>query len=150
MIPNRSRARSSRTGGLVEDRDAEHPAQTAEHLGAVLLVEVRQHLGVRRAAEDVTARLEVQAELVVVEDLAVEDRPDRPVLVRHRLVARRREVDDPQPRVQEKGILEPARRRAVGPAMADRAQDLVDAPVVDVDGAERAGDTAHQAGSQRE
>ena len=52
------------------------------------------------AAEPVTP-LELLPQLAEVVDLAVEDEPERAVLVRHRLVGRLRQVDDRQPPVPE-------------------------------------------------
>ncbi len=68
-----------------------------------------------RRAVAVAARLQPRPQRGVVVDLAVEDDPDRAVLVRHRLVAARH-VDDGQPAVGE-----PHRRRpGTGPRRRDR------------------------------
>src|SRR5664280_2000374 len=60
---------------------------------SVLLVEVRDHLGVAVAREAVTLGRELRPQLAVVVDLAVLRDPDATVLVRQRLVARL-QVDD--------------------------------------------------------
>jgi hypothetical protein len=48
----------------------------------------------------VAGALEVGAQFEVVEDLAIEDGPDRAVFIRDRLIARR-QIDDAEPRVRE-------------------------------------------------
>src|SRR5664280_119341 len=60
---------------------------------SVLLVEVRDHLGVAVAREAVTLGRELRPQLAVVVDLAVLRDPDAAVLVRQRLVARL-QIDD--------------------------------------------------------
>ena len=71
---------------LIPDRDAEHPAQLLCEHRPVLLVEVRQDLGVAAAREAVPAAPQVLTDRGVVVELAVLDRPDRAVLVREGLV----------------------------------------------------------------
>ena len=82
---------------LVPEREREHPVELAHEVRAVLLVEVDEHLGV--GARDGTGgpapRVRSRSARVVV-DLAVEDDPDRAVLVGLRLGAGV-EVDDAQP-----------------------------------------------------
>ena len=105
-------------------------------------------VGVVRA-EDVTEADELGAQLGVVVDLAVEDEPERAVLVRHRLHRRRREVDDREPAIPEPDASvrgEPG-RGAVGPAVDHRLAHAGDELAVDrgcgrVE-AEDAGDAAH-------
>src|SRR5690242_8045397 len=58
-----------------------------------LLVTVHQDLGIAAGLETMTLRLELDTQGGAVVDLAVEDGPDRPVLVAHRLVAGM-QVDD--------------------------------------------------------
>ena len=58
------------------------------------------HLGVAVRAEAVPARLELGADVGEVVDLAVEDDPDRAVLVGERLIAGR-EIDDAQAAMPE-------------------------------------------------
>ena len=72
-------------------------------------------------AEDVAApRRAAGPELPVVVDLAVEDDPDRSVLVRHRLLAVL-EIDDAQPPHAEADALAEIDALVVGPAMHHRA-----------------------------
>ena len=61
-----------------------------------VLVEVNDHLGVGLRREPMTLPLELDAQLAVVVDLAVEHEPNRAVLVRDRLVSRL-EIDDREP-----------------------------------------------------
>jgi hypothetical protein len=94
----------------------------------VLLVEMEVHLRVAARLEDVAAALELATQLGIVVDLAVLDDDARSVLVLDRLVAAR-EVDDRQaPRAERDGAVG-VRAAAVGTAMHERAQHLVDAPV---------------------
>jgi hypothetical protein len=86
----------------VPDPDREHAVDALEHRGAPLLVAVDDHLGVGVVGlEDVAAGEQLLAQRQVVVDLAVEDDLDAAVLVRHRLVRRRREVDDREPPERE-------------------------------------------------
>ena len=66
---------------LVPDREREHAAQHRGRLVAVLLPEMGDDLDVGVAAEAVTARLEILAQLDVVVDLAVDGDDDGAVLV---------------------------------------------------------------------
>ena len=78
---------------VIDDADYEHPAQPQEHRLAQLLVEVRQHFGVRHGPQPMAAFDQLLSELEVVEDLAVEEALDASVLVRERLIPGR-EIDD--------------------------------------------------------
>ena len=80
----------------VPEREGEHAAQPLDAARPELLVEVHDDLGVGRRREAVAARHELAPQLAVVVDLAVEDDPDRAVLVGDRLLAGL-EVDDGQP-----------------------------------------------------
>ena len=82
---------------LIPDREAEHPIQPLDALGSVLLVEMHDRLGIRLRPEGVAARQQVRAQAEVVVNLPVEGDVNRAVLVRHRLVGHRAEVDDLQP-----------------------------------------------------
>jgi hypothetical protein len=81
---------------LVQDREGEHPVERVHQVRAKVLVQMDQDLGVAAAGEPVTAAAQALLEDGVVVDLAVEDRPDRGVLVRHRLMAAF-DVDDAEP-----------------------------------------------------
>ena len=86
-----------RAPARVPDADPEHPVQALDDPRAPLLVAVDDHLGVGVVgAEAVPLLDELPAQREVVVDLAVEDDLDRSVLVRHRLVGCRRQVDDRQ------------------------------------------------------
>ncbi len=126
MIPNRSRASTSRSRRAVPERDGEHPAQPLEAGGAELLVEVRDHLDVAVPPEAVPARLELGAQLDVVVDLPVADADDLAGLVGDRLVAGL-EVDDREPPHRERdraGREAPLAVRAAVPHQLDRVERL--------------------------
>jgi hypothetical protein len=72
--------------------------------------------------------LELAPQRLVVVDLAVLDDPDRPVLVGHRLVPGRREVDDRQASVAETHSVlgEDQCARVVGPSVDERTAHRTD------------------------
>ena len=74
-----------------------------EQPGTFVLVEVDQDLGVAGRPEVMPAGFEAAAEGGEVVNFAVEDGPDRPVLVRERLVAAG-EVDDRQATEPQRGV----------------------------------------------
>ena len=76
---------------MIPDGDPEHPAELLRKPRPVLLVEVRNDL--RIAVREKRVALEAASHVAVVVQLAVLDRDDRPVLVRHGLMAAR-DVDD--------------------------------------------------------
>ena len=79
----------------IENGKGEHAVQGVDHLRAAFLVQVQQHFRVGARAELVTlAQIGVQFAKIV--DLAIEDHPTRAVLVAHRLMAGRRQIDDRQ------------------------------------------------------
>ncbi len=94
----------------VPDGEGEHPHQGVDARGTVAGVEVEQHLGVAVGAERTR---QPGAQLAVVVDLAVEDQRQRPQ--RHRLVARRRQIEDRQPGVPELSARRAPGRLAIGP-----------------------------------
>src|SRR5438067_5231467 len=71
----------------VPERERKHAAEPVDALVAPLLVRVDDRFGVRAGLVAMTARFEIAPNLGVVVDLAVEDDPDRLVLVRQRLMA---------------------------------------------------------------
>src|SRR5262249_52854235 len=77
----------------VPEGEREHAVEGAGDVLSALLVEVKDHLAVALALEAM-ARLELLPELLEVVDLPVEDEPEGPVLVRHRLAGGLGEVDD--------------------------------------------------------
>ena len=87
------------------------PRSRREHPGPLVLVEVDEDLGVALRAERVAPGLEPAPEGGEVVDLAVEDGPDRAVLVRERLMPAG-QVDDRQPAEPERGVVV-----AVGPGV---------------------------------
>ena len=111
-MPTRSRARKRRRLRASQIANANCPFRCPRHAGPVLLVEVDDDLGVGFRREDVPLLLERGAQLHVVEDLAVEDDPDAPVLVGDRLPAAL-EVDDAQPRVGEADVRIPVEAETV-------------------------------------
>ena len=87
---------------IVPERDGPLPVEATEGVIAPLLEGVDDHLGVAAGSEDVAQAFKLVAQLDVVEDLAVEDDPQRAVLIRERLLAAG-EVDDREPRMTEPG-----------------------------------------------
>src|SRR3982751_1935727 len=84
----------------VPQRDRELAVEPRNEPVTPLLVRVHDRLGVGVRTEHVTALIELSPQLDVVENLAVEYRPDRAVFVGDRLVSRG-QVDDGQARVRE-------------------------------------------------
>ncbi len=103
----------------VPHRQREHPVQVLDEPGAVLLVEVDDHLGVAAGGEPVTGRLEPLTQLEVVVDLAVEDHDRVPVLAEDRLVARG-QVDHAEALDPEPDALAGVHSTGVRPPMLDR------------------------------
>ena len=94
----------------------EHAAQQREHPGALVLVEVDEDLGVTLGAERVPPGLEPVPQRGEVVDLAVEDRPDRAVLVGERLMASL-QVNDRQPAKPQRCVVVPIGSRVVRTAV---------------------------------
>ena len=87
--------------------------------GPVLLVEMREDLGVAAAAQHVPARLQARAQVIVVVDLAVLGAPDAAALVREGLVAAR-DVDDREPASAERAALAGDEAGVVRSAIVDQ------------------------------
>jgi len=85
----------------------------------------------------------------VVVDLAVEDDSAAVVLVSHRLPAERREVDDREPVVTERGPVVELEPLPVGPAVGERLDHALQARAICVGieprGRDKTGDPAHSA-----
>ena len=81
---------------LVPQRDGEHPPEVMDEVRTVLLVEMNDRFRIGIGGETVPASLQIRSELPIIVDLAVEYDPDRPVLVRQRLMAAG-DVDDAEP-----------------------------------------------------
>ena len=130
----------------VPEREREEPAEALHAARAPRLVGVDDDLRVAAPPEAVPERLELPAEPLVVEHLAVVDELDRAVLVRDGLGAGGRQVDDPEaPRDEPDGaILEDG--ALVGAAVLDHLpHGLEDVRRGRLPGAELedAGDAAH-------
>ena len=118
FLPSRSRASSTRRAPLIGDREREHAVEALDAGVAVLLVGVDDGFGVGLGAERWPRASQVAAQLAVVVDLAVEDDPDRAVLVGHRLLAAGA-VDDGQAPVAERHPRRVKVAAAVGAAMVE-------------------------------
>src|SRR6185369_1357760 len=94
--------------------------------------QVEQHLGVGARAEAVALLLQLEAQLLEVVDLAVEDDPQRAILAAHGLMAGRGEIDDAQPAVAEPDRAVAPDACVVGPAMGDHVAHALDQARVDV------------------
>ena len=103
----------------VPQREGEHAVELRDGSIALLLVEVQDHLAVALALEAVAA-LEAAPQLAEVVDLAVEDEPQRAVLVRHRLARGVGEVDDREPPMAEPDRAFEVNALAVRPAVRER------------------------------
>src|SRR5690606_11207758 len=95
-----------------------------------LLVEVDDDLRVRRRPELVTPSPEIRRQLDVVVDLPVEDDPDCPVLVAHRLMPERGEVQDREPPVRKPDGTIYVNPGIVRPAMEHRVPHANQEPLV--------------------
>ncbi len=129
----------------VPQREREHPAEARHRALAPLFVRVNDDFRVGVRAERVAARFELHSKLGEVVDLAVEDRPDRPVFVRQRLIAGR-QVDDAEPAMPEAdavgGVVPVRVRAAVGEHRRHRPQQLTLDAVCGIE-VESPGDAAH-------
>src|SRR5262249_15142827 len=77
----------------IPDGKGEHAAQPIDAARSEILVKVDDRFRITGRLEDVATALQVAVEVLIVVNLAVEDDPDAPVLVRDRLEAII-EVDD--------------------------------------------------------
>src|SRR6266508_5574983 len=100
----------------VPEREREHAAQLTHECGAVLLVEVDEHLGVALRRKTMAASFQPGPELAVVVDLSVLNDLDRAVLVPDRLVAALEVDDGKAPRRERDGPVDEA-PLAVGAAV---------------------------------
>src|SRR5579875_290465 len=111
----------------VPDGECEHAPKPLHNLFAPLLVAMNNRFGVRFRMENVAARSEIGTKLLKVVYLAVKDDPDSRILVRHRLMTRRREIDHGQTAVTQRHILrrsgngKSAGTRVVRTAMTNRS-----------------------------
>src|SRR6266446_6248353 len=86
-----------------------------------------QHLGIAAGLETMTPCLEFSAQDEIVVDLAVEDGPDRPVLVAHRLVAGMQVDDGEAPVAEPAEIVGGAPLASPSPQEARSARSFPDA-----------------------
>ena len=83
--------------GCVPYNEGEHADETAEGGRAPLRQRSEQHLGIGLAAEEMSGRLELVAQLDVVVDLTIVDDPVALIGIGHRLPGRVGQVDDAEP-----------------------------------------------------
>src|SRR5256885_16815879 len=81
---------------------------------------MHQDFRIRRGTEDVAALLEHATQLAMIVDLAVEDDDNLSRLVRHRLAAGGRQVDQGEPAEDELAALLCAVTRAVGTTVREQ------------------------------
>src|SRR6185295_17894666 len=93
--------REERPARLVPERKREHAVEAGDTVGAELLIEMNDRLGVRARSESMPLRGQRGAVILMVVDLAVERHPDGAVLVRHRLPPGLTEIDDTEAAVRE-------------------------------------------------
>ena len=130
----------------VPDGGREHPAHVGRELLAVLLIQVRQHLGVALGREMMPLALELLAQFHVVVDLAVLADPDAAILVGQRL-ATGVQVDDRQSGRADDGPAVPRVVQVVRPTMKQARQHACDEIGVirtDAIACGQASDAAHQ------
>ena len=131
---------------LVPDRQREHSTQQRKQaLRPLVLVEVDQYLGIARGPQGVPTRIQPMPEGLEVVDFAVEDDPDRAILVGKRLMASL-DVDDGEPPKSERCMLVAVDPLIIGPAMNQSLDHLVERAVAEPSAAVRPGratDPAH-------
>jgi hypothetical protein len=87
----------------VIDGEGEHTIKVANYICTYLFIQVENHFGIRIRAEPVTA-FKVSTQFPEVVDLAVEDDPDRLILVGHGLVPAIGQVDDTETPVAQSDL----------------------------------------------
>src|SRR6185437_4950306 len=80
----------------VPDREGKHPIEALHATLTILLISMKNNLGVGHGAEMVTAGNQIGDQFTIIVDLSVVGKPHRVVLVRHRPVSRRRKVENRQ------------------------------------------------------
>src|SRR5205823_11174815 len=98
-VPRKYQARAR----LIPNSQREHASQPAKQRLAPFLVPVGQDLAVRHRSEPVAACDKLRPQLAPIVDLAVQQRLNRTVLVRHRAVAVLAQVEDAQATMNETG-----------------------------------------------
>ena len=84
---------------------------------------MQQHLGIGVRPEPVAARLQARPQLHVVKDLAVEDDPERSILVAERLLAVA-QIQDGKPCTAQPDTLIKQDAELIRPAVPDQGQHL--------------------------
>ena len=107
----------------VPDSDGELSVEILQTVGAVILIEMQDSLGVAVRREAVPASLQLRAQFDVVEDFAIEDDPQRPVLIPDRLLAAA-EIDDAQARASQADPRVTIDSEFVGTPVPDHCQHL--------------------------
>ena len=104
---------------IVPEDEGEVSAEAIQAIGAALLIEMKEDLGVGRRPEDMAPAPELVADRLVAVEFAVHGEMKGAVVARQRLLPGR-EVDDGEPRVGEAdpAIVGDPGSRSVGPAMA--------------------------------
>ena len=72
---------------LVQKGDSEFAAQVRNKIFAVLFIQVNDNLGVAASAKTMAPRLEILGDILEFVEFAIQDYPDRAILVRERLTA---------------------------------------------------------------
>src|SRR5882672_833323 len=80
----------------IENRKSKHAVQPFETVSPLAFVETKNHFRVCLRPEPAALLFKLAAQLDKVVDLAVKSNPERFVFVAHRLVTRRRQIDDAQ------------------------------------------------------
>src|SRR5207248_2260311 len=105
---------------LVPDREREHAVDRLEEALPLLKVQVKQDFGVGTRAKAVAARAQRARQLAVIVALAVVSDPNRAILARHRLMARRGQFDAREPTMDPPDAAAQHQPAIVRPAMGDQ------------------------------
>ena len=85
----------------IPNTNGENAVEPREHLRPMLEIHVQQNFCVRMAPESVAPSLQLSPKFTIVVNLAVEDKLCARCRVNHRLVAKRREIDNGESRMGE-------------------------------------------------
>ena len=105
----------------------EHAVQPAQHPQAPLRESVEQDFAVRSADKAVAARRKFGSKLLEIENLAIEDHRVTAIGRRHRLLAKRRQIDDGKTPMAEADRSIDKLAFAVGAAMGNDIGHRLDA-----------------------
>ena len=109
----------------VPQRKCENSIETRQKRFTLIFVKMHKHFGVARRAKAMSARFEIAAQFAMIVDFAVEDNPNRAVLVCHWLIAGR-EINDAEARVPQNHARILMDARTVGTAMRERVAHRFD------------------------